>query len=174
MNRWTKLAIVLAGYVLAFIVSAVAVAIYDRRFSPADNQSMGGMIAGGEMIYACGVFALLALVPTGLALWFVRRHRPSWSVLTILCLAFAVAGLGAIITMASSRGVTARGPLFLLADLFSLAQMLGSPLWIAGFGLFALLAPARDLRIRMLVAVGIEVVIAGCGLVHFLVPRPPI
>ena len=57
---------------------------------------------------------------------------------------------------------------------FGLAQMLGSPLWIAGFGLFALLAPARDLRRRMVVAMAIEVVIAGCGLVDFLLSRPPI
>jgi hypothetical protein len=37
--------------------------------------------------------------------------------------------------------------------------------------LFALLAPARDLRIRMLAAVAIEVVIAGCAFVHFVATR---
>jgi len=168
MNRWTKLAIVLAGYALAFVVSGVTVAIYDRRFTPADNQAMGGMIAGGEMIYACGVFLVVALVPTGLALWFLRRHRPSWSVLTIACLAFAVAGLVAVLATAATRGTPPRAPLLVLVELFGLAQMLGSPLWIAGFGLFALLAPARDLRIRMVVAIAFEVVIAGCGLVRFL------
>ena len=35
--------------------------------------------------------------------------------------------------------------------------------------MFAALAPARDLRRRMLVAAAIEIVIAGCGLVHVLV-----
>jgi len=173
LNRWMKLAIVLAGYALALLVSFVAVAIYDRRFSPADNQAMGGMIAGGEMMYGCGVFLLAALAPSGLALWFLRRHRPSWSVFTIACLAFAVAGLIAILAMTVERGAPTRAPLLALVSLFSLAQMLGSPLFIAGFGLFALLAPARDLRLRMLVAAGIEFVIAGCGLVYFLASRPP-
>jgi len=37
-----------------------------------------------------------------------------------------------------------------------------------------MLAPARDLRRRMLIAMAIEIGIAGCGLVHFLMPAPPI
>ena len=164
-----KLGVVLGGYALAFLVSFAAVAVYDRRFTPADNQQMGGMIAGGEMIYGAGLFVLVALVPTGLALWFVRRHRPSWSVLTLGCLAFAITGLAAVFSTLASRGTPA--PQLVLLDLFGLVQMLGSPLWIAAFGLFALLAPARDLRIRMLAAVAIEIVIAGCAFVHFVATR---
>src|SRR5262245_20398477 len=168
MNRWIKLAVVLAGYVLAFVTSSVLVAIDDRQFSPADNQAMGGMIAGGEMMYGIAVFLLVALVPTALALWFLRRHRKSWSLVTNACLGFAVAGLVAVLAMVATRGAAARVPVLALIGLFSLAQMLGSPLWIATFGLFALLAPACDLRMRMIVAAAIEVVIAGCGLVLFL------
>ena len=62
----------------------------------------------------------------------------------------------------------------MVAELLGLAQMLGSPLWIAGFVLFALLAPYRDLRRRMFAALAIEVVIGACGLVYFLVTAPPI
>src|SRR5262245_46999379 len=131
-NRWMKLGIVLGGYALALMASIVAVAIYDRRFTPADNQAMGGMIAGGEMMYGFGLFVLASFVPTGLALWFLRRHRPSWSVFTIAGLAFAIAGLVAVLAQFGLRGGTARAPLALFVDLFSLAQMLGSPLWIAG------------------------------------------
>src|SRR5262245_44485868 len=58
MNRWMKLTTVLAGYALAVLVSVVTVAIDDRRFTPADNQTMGGMIAGGEMMYGCAIFLL--------------------------------------------------------------------------------------------------------------------
>ena len=167
MSRWLKGGMVLAGYALAFVASTLTVAIYDRGFSPADNQAMGGMIAGGEMIYGTGVFFLASLVPTGLALWFVRRHRPTWSAFSTICLAFAVAGLAAVLSMIVTRGATRPG-IIMFVDLFSLFQMLGSPLWIGAFALFALLAPARDLRRRMLVAAAIEVVIAGCGLVLFL------
>ena len=35
------------------------------------------MIAGGEMMHGISVFLLVALVPTGLTLWFLRRHRPT-------------------------------------------------------------------------------------------------
>ena len=55
----------IGGCALAFPVSFVAVAIYDRQFTPADNQSTGGMIAGGmiaggEMMHGIGVFLLVA------------------------------------------------------------------------------------------------------------------
>ena len=52
--------------------------------------------------------------------------------------------------------------------------MLGSPLWILSFALFAALAPAHDLRRRMLAALVIEFAIAAYGLIHFLLPQPPI
>jgi len=169
MSRWAKLGLVLAGYALAFAASSIAVAIYDRRFSPADNQAMGGMIAGGEMMYGFAVFALVSLVPTGLALWFLRGSRKFWSPFTAVGLAFAIAGLAAVLIFLAARGAKPSGPM-LVVDLLSLVQMLGSPLWIGGFLLFAVLAPARDLKKRMLVAAAIEVVIAACALVHFLVP----
>jgi hypothetical protein len=170
-NRWRKLGVVLGGYALALLMSGVAVAIYDRRFTPRDNATMGGMIAGGEMMYFIGLFLLGALPPTGLGLWFLRRHRPSWSVFTTLGLGFAVAGLVSVLALLVQTAVPPLPPWLLLVDVFSIGQMLGSPLFIAGFGLFALLAPARDLRVRMLMAAGIEVLVFCCGLVHFLLPR---
>lgn len=172
LNRWMKVGMVLVGYALALAASSVAVAVYDRSFSPADNQSMGGMIAGGEMILGSGALVLLSLVPTGLALWFVRRHRPTWSVFSSACLTFAVVGLTAAFAMMGMGGPADHAPWRMLIELLGLAQMLGSPLWIAAFLLFALLAPARDLRRRMVVAAAIEVAVGGCGLMHFLLaPR---
>src|SRR5262249_8355819 len=151
MNRWTRLLLVLSGYALAVLASVITVANYDRRFTAADNQTMGGMIAGGEMMLGIGVFLLAAIAPTGLTLWFLPRHRPSWSMFTVAGLAFATAGLGAVVAMAIQRGAP-QASWLALVDLFSLAHMLGAPLYIAAFGLFAWLAPAPDLRRRMLVA----------------------
>src|SRR5262245_65292824 len=93
MNCLLKLADVLGGYALALLASIVVVMLYDRRFSPADNQTMGGMIAGGEMMLGIGVFLLVAIAPTGLALWWLRRHRPTWSAFSLAGLAFAGFGL---------------------------------------------------------------------------------
>jgi len=97
MSRWMKPATVLAGYTLALLVSLVAVAIYDRHFTPEDNQAMGGMIAGGELIYGVALFLVLALAPTGLAFYFMRRHRSSWSAFAMACLAYALGGVLAVV-----------------------------------------------------------------------------
>ena len=174
VNRWLKLGLVLAGYALALAASTVAVALWDRHFTPADNQAMGGMIAGGEMMYGCAVFLLVSLVPTALALWFLRSSRRFWSAFSAAGLAFAIAGLAAVLMPLVVGRAMAVAPPLLFVDLLGLVQMLGSPLWLGGFLLFAALAPARDLRRRLFAAAGIEFVIAGCALVHFLVPRPPL
>jgi hypothetical protein len=173
MNRWTKVGIVLAGYVLAFIASVASVAIYDRHFTAADNQTMGGMIAGAELMYGTGIFLLVALVPTLLALWFVRKSRPVWSWFTGFGLAFAILGLAAVLSTLAIREPP-RAPLIMLASVFGVAQMLGSPIWIGGFALFAWLAPARDLRRRMLFATAIEIAVGVCAFGHFLMRWPPI
>ena len=174
MNRWMRLALVLAGYVLALAASTVSVMLYDRGFPPADRQAMGGMIAGGEMMLGGAVFCLVSIVPTGLALWFLRGSRRFWSAFSVAGPAFAIAGLAAALMPLAARGAMARVPVLVLVGFLGLVQMLGAPLWIGSFLLFAVLAPARDLRRRMLVAAAIEGVIGACGLVHFLVPTPPI
>ncbi len=174
MNRWIKLGIVLAGYGLAFVTSLFMTALYDRQFSPEDNQTMGGMIAGGEMMYSSAVFLLLSLVPTALALWFLRSSRRFWSAFSSAGLIFAIVGLAAVLAAPATIGLTDRVPLLLFVGLLSIVQMLGSPLWILSFALFAALAPAHDLRRRMLAALVIEFAIAAYGLIHFLLPQPPI
>jgi hypothetical protein len=136
MKRWMKVGIVLAGYVLAFIASVATVAIYDRHFTVADNQTMGGMIAGAELMYGTGMFLLVALAPTLLALWFMRRSQSVWSWFTGFGLAFAILGLAAALSTLAIREPP-RAPLTMLASVIGVARMLGSPLWIGGFALFA-------------------------------------
>jgi len=142
-----------------------------RSYPPSPRGASGPV---NRPMQSGGVFVFLSLAPTALALWFLRRHRGPWSMLASACLAFAVVGLVAVLTQVAGQGATTRAPILQLVDLLSVVQMLGSPLWVAGFALFAALAPARDLRRRMLVAVAIEVVIGGFGLVHFLVPPSPL
>ena len=145
-------------------------AVYRLRFTPQDFQSMGGMIAGGEMMFGGAVFAVVALVTTALAMWFLRRKRGFWTALSVTGLAFAALGLAAAVVVLGARG---RGPThstpLMFVELLGIVQMLGSPLWTSAFGLFALLAPAPDLRRRMLVAAKMEIAVAACALVHFFV-----
>ncbi|NOT32842.1 MAG: hypothetical protein HOP12_01595 [Candidatus Eisenbacteria bacterium] len=174
MSRAKQVALVFAGYLLAFVASGLSAFFYDRSFSPADSQAMSGMIAGGTMFLAGGVFCLISIVPTGLALWFLRESRRFWAAFSFAGLLFAIVGLALSIAAVTTRGGMSREPLFALVSFLGIVQMFGSPLWIGGFLLFALLAPARDLRRRMLVAAAIEVGIAACGLLHFFAPVAPI
>ena len=61
-------------------------------------------------------------------------------------------------------------PWFALVELFGVVQMFGAPIWIGCFVVFAVLAPSRDLRGRMVLAITIEVIVAGLGILHVLVP----
>ena len=172
MKRWMKAGVVLAGYALAFIASVAFVAIYDRHFTAADNRTSGGMIAGAELIYGTGMFLLVALAPTLLALWFMRKSRRVWAWFTGLGLAFAILGLPAVLFTLTIREPP-RALYVQLGSVIGVAQMLGSPIWIGGFALFAWFAPARDLRWRMLFATAIEVAVGVCAFGHFLMRWPP-
>jgi hypothetical protein len=174
MTRTKKVVLVLAGYGLALVASTLVVALYDRRWTPYENQTMGGMIAGGEMMLGIAVFLFVALLPTGLALWYLRQSRAFWSVFTGAGLAFAVTGLAAALSLFGMRGTTGSFGMIDLVGLFGIAQMLGSPLWIGGFVLFAILAPTPDLRRRMWLAAATEVLVAGCGVLHFFSTAPPL
>jgi len=173
VNRWIRLGIVLAGYALAMIVSGVVVALFDWRFTPADNQAMGGMIAGGEMMLGVAVFAVLSLVPTALALYFLRHQRALGSAFSTAGLAFSLIGLVAVLAPVATGWTAPRAPWLALVELVGLAQMLGAPITIAGFALFAALAPSGGPRRRWVAATVIEVVIGACGVVHFRMPASP-
>ena len=170
MSRWAKVGLVIGGYLLAPIAGCGAMAVYRLRFTPQDFQTMGGMIAGGEMMFGGAVFAAVALVPTLFVLWFLRGKRGLWSAISFAGLAFAAIGLASAFAVLAARG---RGPTrstpLMFVELFGVIQMLGSPLWTSAFGLFALLAPAPALRRRMLAAATMEIAVALCALFHFFV-----
>jgi hypothetical protein len=170
MNNRMRFGLVLAGYGAALAASVISAALFDRGFSPSDQQAMGGMIAGGEMMLGGAVFGLVSVVPTGLALWFLRGSRRFWSAFTVAGLGFAIVGLAAAFTALASGGEMTRAPVLAFVDFLGIVQMLGAPIGLGGFLLFAALAPARDLRRRMLVAAAIECAIGACAIVHFLLP----
>jgi hypothetical protein len=171
MKPWMKVGIVFAGYCLALIASVAFVAIYDAHFTAADNQTSGGMIAGAELIYGTGIFLLVALAPTGLALWFVRKSRWVWPWFTGLGIAFAILGLPAVLLTLTIHEPP-RALFIELVSVIGVFQMLGSPLWVGGFALFAWLAPERNLRRGMLFAAAIELAVAACAFWHFVLRWP--
>ena len=172
MGRWAKFGVVIGGYVAAIGAGFVAEWLYDVRVSALPYDTSGGMYAGGQMLTSLAVFLVVALAPTLLGLWFLRGHAGFWNVVATAALAFAGAGLIAVLMPLVFHHSTQHLELMLF-DLLGLAQLLGVPLWLVAFGLLAILAPTRDARKKLVLATGVELVIGACALVHWFVTRPP-
>jgi hypothetical protein len=112
-------------------------------------------------------------VPTLLGLWFVRGNAKLWNAVAVASLGFAVAGLLAVLAPLVVHGAPRSAP-HMLVDLLGLSQLLGAPLWLAAFGMFALLAPSRPARRPLAVAVAVELAIGACAFVHWFVPSSPL
>jgi hypothetical protein len=173
MNRWTKAGLVGAGYLLAFAAGGVAGHLYNVRVSALPYDTSGGMYAGGELMAALSAFLVVALLPTLLALWFLRGSAKLWQTVALAALVFAGAGLLAVLMPLVTHNLT-RNPALLLFSLLGLAQLLGMPLWTAAFALFAFLAPTRSARRLLIAAISLELVIGVCAAIHWFVPRPPL
>lgn len=169
MNSWGKAGIVTLGYVLAFGAGGVASHLYNVQMAAKPYDTSGGMYAAGEAMTGLSVFLVAALVPTLLALWFLRGNTMMWQGIAVASLAFAGVGLIAVL-----RPLVVQGPLesptVMVLELVRLTQLLGVPLWTGAFILFALLAPARPARRLLRTAIGLELVIGVCAALHWFVP----
>jgi len=73
MSGSSKVGLVIGGYVLACLIALGTIYVYQWFTQGASAQASAGMYAFGELILFVGVFGVLALFPTGLALYFVFR-----------------------------------------------------------------------------------------------------
>jgi len=173
MKPHAQIAAVVAGYGVAILAGIAAARMYDARVAALPYDTSGGMYAGGEMLSSLGAFLVVSLFPTLLAFWFLRRNERFWNAIAVASIAFAGAGLVAVLMPLIMRS-DGHHVVLALVGLLGLAQLLGVPLWSLAFALFALLAPTPPVRRKLLVAVGIELVIGVCAAVHWLVPAPPL
>lgn len=173
MGRSAKIMTVVAGYIAALLAAVVAAWAYDVRVGKLPYDTSGGMYAGGQLMTSAAVFLLVALAPTVLALWFLRRHTGFWNGVAIVSVVFAGTGLVAVLTSLVYRG-TPRGLPLMMVELVGLSQLLGVPLWFGAFVLFAVVAPTREIREKLAVAIAIEAVIAAFAFVHWFLPQTPV
>lgn len=154
MKKLGKVGLVLGGYIAAWMaaMAAVYVRIILTKNDPG-AQASAGMYAFGDFLLGCAVFGILALVPTGLGLYFLRPYRKFWTVFSAVALALAVAGpvIAASTSLLNPAGV--------LSNLLWLGQMLGSPLLALAFLIFAALAPLPHSRWILLSAAFLEGVV---------------
>lgn len=73
MSKLSKAGLVLGGYVLACLIAIGAVYVNGLFTQNAAAQASSGMSAFGDLILFIGVCGVLALIPTGLAVYFLIR-----------------------------------------------------------------------------------------------------
>ena len=145
MNLPTKLCVVFGGYAVAWFVASSAVYVRLLQTQDAQAQASAGMYAFGDLILFVGVFAILALFPTGLALYFLRPFGKFWTVLTTLSLAWAVTGIGAAFMIAFASTQPPQS-LWRAAASFGVVRMLLAPPIGTALALATFIAPTQRLR----------------------------
>ena len=75
MKPVLKVAIVVGGYLLAFLMASAAVALHAALTPESGAQASGGMSAFGDLVLFVAVFGAVALVPTGAAFFFLLSKK---------------------------------------------------------------------------------------------------
>ena len=73
MSTIAKLGLVTGGYIVACVLASGVVYLYQLLTDTPVTQASSGMHAFGDLLLFIGVFGILALFPTGLALYFLIR-----------------------------------------------------------------------------------------------------
>lgn len=164
MSKLSKLGIVLAGYAAAAIAAFVICSVVDRLNRSPDSS--GGMQAFGVMLGCLGLFGLLALIPTALALYYLRAFQKFWNIFPLLALAVAAAGLVAALML--SRTFSAPWAALIFGFL-GLLKVLAAPLFGLAFLICTFLAPTQRSRRALLAAAVIEFAVGAYGFLCLLI-----
>ena len=142
MKPHQKVAWVLGGYLACFLLAYGATAAYVACTAGPDRQASAGMYAFGDGMLFFGIFGVSSLVPTAMALFFLRPYRPFWTFLSGASLAFAALGVGSIVLFYAGKGAP-RTPLGMAAA-YAVLVILASPLLALAFAVCAVFSPHRS------------------------------
>ena len=167
MNGLRKAGIVTGGYVIAVLAACAAVAVRLYSTQGPDAQESAGMYAAGDALLFLAVFGVTALLPTALALYFLRPYRPFWTALSIAALAFAGSGfLAASVYVLTSHGILL-GPTWHTPASLAVLRMLPAPLLAIAFVIAGFTAPTRPSRLALLGAAAIEGTVGAYTFFHW-------
>lgn len=68
-----KIGLVVGGYVIACLIASVVVYAWQLLTQSAVAQASSGMYAFGDLLLFLSVFGILALIPTGVVVFFLLR-----------------------------------------------------------------------------------------------------
>ena len=157
-----KIGIVVAGFTVALVVALVAMGIR-AELNAADPSQ--GMQAFGDMVLGMVVFTVLALLPLGLGLYWLRPVTRFWTILVATAASYALTGPPALLVSGPLR--LSLGNWALLGDI-RIGTMPLSALAVATCSLFA---PTPRLRLILLGAAILDgALIAGVILFRFVLP----
>jgi hypothetical protein len=159
MTPRIKVASVLGGYIVAFLIASVVVAIYVAATSGADRQAYGAMYGFGDSLLFLAVLGVAAVPATAAALFFLRPCRSFWLVLSVVALALALTGVAACIEYLGARTAFRTGSTPSAWSGLAVLRILVAPLFALTFLLSGLFAPSRFARIALVVAAVIEAAI---------------
>lgn len=168
MRPAVKVSLVVAGYVVAFLIAFAVVAVYVAATSGPDRQASAGMFAFGDSLLFLGVFGVAAVPAIGASLFFLRPYRSFWLALSVAALAIAATGVAAVVDYVAARTAEASSIVHAWSAL-AVLRILAAPLLTLAFFLSVLFAPNRSSRIALLVATVVEAtVFAYVALIWFL------
>ena len=159
MTRRIKVASVLGGYVVAFLIASAVVAIYVAATNGADRQTYGAMYDFGDSLLFLAVFGVAAVPATAAALFFLRPCRSFWLVLSAVALALALTSVAACIEFVAARTAFRAGSIPSAWSGPAVLRILVAPLFALTFLLSSLFAPSRSARIALIAATVVEAAI---------------
>ncbi|HQA26862.1 MAG TPA: hypothetical protein PK893_11990 [Candidatus Competibacteraceae bacterium] len=143
MNKLTQVGVVGGGYAAALLFAGAA--FYLRQLSlDATDQASSGMSAFGDLLLFIGLFGFLALIPTGLALYFLRPFEPFWTVASLVAVVLATTAIWAGLTVVWASNLP--NPLWGVGELIGILRLLVAPGLALVFAMAALFAPIRRPR----------------------------
>lgn len=157
-----KLGIVISGFTIASVVALVAMRIRQQLNASDPSQ---GMQAFGDLVLGMVVFTLLALLPLGLGLYWLRPVTRFWTVLVSVAAGYTLTGPLALLVSGPLR------PFWGNWALFGDIRIGTVPLSALAAATCALFAPSRRLRMIFLGAALLDgAIFAGVVLFRFVLP----
>jgi hypothetical protein len=160
------LGVVIGGYAASWFVASAAVYVRLLHTQDAEAQASAGMHAFGDLLLFVFVFGVVALFPTGLALYYLRPHAKFWTVFSVGSLAFSLTGLCAALVIALASTQPSQSLWGVLASV-GVLRMSPAPLLAIGFALSTFIAPNRRSRRTLLAATLIEGAVGVYAFVHW-------
>lgn len=162
-----KTGLVLAGYAAAVLAAMAAVAVRLSNTQGPDADASAGMYAFGDGLLFLAVFGAVSLVPTGMALYFLRPYRWFWVALSVAAMVLAATGVAAGVVLLFTANEPLGSPWQYWAALAFL-RMLPGPLLATSFLLGAAIAPRGWWRWALLAATALEGMVLFCAFVQWL------